>query len=137
MERIRFSVVNTPSDDVAYSSKRNEHDPYTPTLATIYIPTYPSHQVLRLWKSPRTLVGGEALKRALQADADRQAGGKRGSAAVALGSSSRSADRYGSGGWDGAAAEAAAVDVGDEVSVEISSNTFDRNKRVVERHSQG
>lgn len=49
----------------------------------------------------------------------------------------RGASRFGSGGWDGAAAEAAeAVDVGDEVSVDIPPTTFDRTKRVVERHSQ-
>lgn len=49
----------------------------------------------------------------------------------------RGASRFGSGGWDGAAAEAGeAVDVGDEVSVDIPPTTFDRTKRVVERHSQ-
>lgn len=94
-------------------------------------------QVLRFWKSPRTLVGGEALKKALKAEAEKEARAKRGLSGGSRGTSVRGASRFGSGGWDGAAAEAAeAVDIGEEVSVDIPSTTFDRNKRVVERHSQ-
>lgn len=84
-------------------------------------------------------MGGEALKKALKAQAEREARAKRGPAGGggALGKSVRGASRFGSGAWDGAAAEAAeAADVGGEVSVAIPPATFDRTKRVVERHSQ-
>lgn len=100
-----------------------------------------------MWKSPRTLVGGEALKKALKAQAAKEARAKRGSAsggegggAGVLGASGRGSDRIGSGALrlgSGALEEAAEEeDVGDEVSVDIPYATFDRNKRVVERHSE-
>lgn len=92
-------------------------------------------QVLRFWKSPRTLVGGESLKKALKAEEEREARAKRGSRG-ALGVSVRGASRFGSGGLEAAAGAEEEADVGDELSVAISATTFDRTKRVVERHSQ-
>lgn len=96
-------------------------------------------QVLRLWKSPRTLVGGEALKKVLQAEAEKgktKRGSRGGGGVGSRGASMRGADRFGSGPLEGAAEGAWLADIGDEVSVGISSTTFDRNKKVVERHSQ-
>lgn len=94
-----------------------------------------------MWKSPRTLVGGEALKKVLKAEADREARAKRGSAgggegggAAVLGMSGRGSGRLGSGAVE-EAASAEEEDIGDKVEVDIPFSTFDRNKRVVERHS--
>lgn len=54
---------------------------------------------LYLWRSPRTLVGGRALRKALEDE------------------------------------EEAFSDIGDRVLVPITPTTFDRKKRVAERHS--
>lgn len=65
---------------------------------------------LRLWRSPRTLVGGEALKSALEAF-DQRAKNRRGSV------------------YEDA-------DIGEEVVVTLPSRAFDKKAKVVERNSQ-
>lgn len=96
-----------------------------------------------MWKSPRTLVGGEALKKALKAEALKEARAKRGSAgggegggAGLLGVSGRGSGRRRSGAIEEARAAEEEEDIGDKVDVDIPYSTFDRNRRVVERHSQ-
>ena len=77
---------------------------------------------LRFWKSPRALVGGDALKRALEEEI------KRNSARGWLGQTlagSRRGDE-----------EEEETDAGEEVSVDITPKMFDRTKKVVERHSK-
>lgn len=84
------------------------------------------------------MVGGEALKMVLQAEAEkgRAKRGSRGGRVGSRGGSMGDADRFGSSPLEVPTEGARLVDIGEEVSVEISSTTFDRNKKVVERHSQ-
>lgn len=115
--------------------------PLPRVLSNLITERSPHRQVLRIWKSPRALVGGEALKKVLQVEAEK-GGAKRGShgggggGGGRRGTPMRGADRFGSGPLEGAAEGAWLADIGDEVPVAISSTTFDRNKKVVERHSQ-
>ena len=74
-------------------------------------------RVLRLWRWPRALVGGEALGKALCEKKKARSG-----------ASTPRTDRD----W-GDAREG--VDVEEEVSVPITPTTFDRKKKVPERHS--
>ena len=79
-------------------------------------------EALRFWRSPRALVGGDALKRALEEESKRNSG--RGWL-----------DRTLAGGRRGDKGEEE-KDAGEEVSVDITPKMFDRTKKVVERHSK-
>lgn len=83
---------------------------------------------LVLWRSPTKLVGGEALREALdEVEANRKKYEKKGG----QGDESR-AETAGGSSADGDAE----VDQPQEVSVQLPPTTFDRKAKVVERHSE-
>lgn len=115
---------------------RRDHEPQTmvPVDAEICLPFPLLHGgELRLWRSPRKLVGGEALKKVLEAekDAARRRSGLRGGNGGVGGGGGGGAGT-GEGEWEGAVET---VDIGEEVTVPISPTTFDRRAKVVDRHS--
>lgn len=106
-------------------SRENQRQPRTvlPVDSEVCIP-FPvlRDEALRLWRSPRTLVGGDALRRALDKDS------KRGRTSGWIEQTS-AGDRRGQG-------QEEETDEGEEVSVNITPSMFDRTRKVVERHSK-
>lgn len=99
-----------------------------PVDAEVCVPFPVLHErKLRLWRSPRAMVGGEALKAALEADAD--------SARAKVGPGGAAEGGWWPGFGGGQEGEDRAEDVGEEVSVPLTPTTFDRKAKVVERHS--
>lgn len=80
--------------------------------------------LLRLWRSPRELVGGEALKTALEAASPRKKTVDDAAEDVEIGGAEGAQGRE---EWDD--------DLGEEVCVTLTPTTFDRKAKVVERHS--
>lgn len=105
-------------------SRKDQRQPKTvlPVDSEVCVP-FPllRDEALRFWRSPRALVGGDALKRALEEESKRNSG---------LGW----LDQTSTGGRRGDEEEEE-KDAGEEVSVDITPKMFDRTKKVVERHS--
>lgn len=107
---------------VALSRKRaDEPNTMIPVDAEVCVPFPILHgRELRLWRSPRALMGGEALKRALEAAEEQVNRSERDPNASSRAEQRSSEDE---------------VDEADEVLVPITPTTFDRKAKVVERHS--
>lgn len=107
-------------------SRKDQRQPKTvvPVDSEVCVP-FPllRDEALRFWRSPRTLVGGDALTRALEEESKRNSARRR----LGLGQT------VAGGGRDDE--EEGEKDAGEEVSVDITPKMFDRNKKVVQRHS--